>query len=688
MKLHSIFLAILLVFVAVLPLRAADKPNIIVILVDDMGFSDIGCYGGEISTPNIDALAKNGVRFTNFYNTARCCPTRAALLTGLYSHQAGVGHMTEDKGLPGYSGRLNDKCVTFGEVLKTAGYFTAMSGKWHVGQNLGVVPWQRGFDRTLNAAAGGFYFPQSPRAEIFLNGANVHRNDAPLPEDWYSTDLWTQYGLKFIDEARAKKQPFFLYLAHNAPHFPLQAPEADIARWRGKFKAGWDKLRLARYQRQIKMGLIDKKWPLSKPLDAVPTWDSLTPEKQDRYDNIMAIYAAVVEHMDKAVGDLVSGLKARGELDNTLILFMSDNGGNAESGVPGKLEGAHPGDAKSDVFVGQCWATLNNTPFVRYKHYTDEGGIATPLIAHWPQGISKARDGKLETQPGHVIDIMATCVDVAGATYPKEFNGKPITPLQGVSLRPAFEGKNINRAQPIFWEHEENRAVRDGNWKLVAVAHQPWRLYDLESDRTEQNDLANAQPERVKSLSAKWDAWAARADVLPLGGWRGTKANNKNAAEKLSDKTRFELKNGDSLGRPESPAIVGKGFTVTAKFDAQKPDGVIIAQGGSAHGYALFLQDGKLVFALRRGNQLFKAATMQTVTGAHNAIAKLAADGTMTISLDGANVATAKAPGSLNVMPTDGLNIGNDEGGLVADYGADSKFSGTIESVVIEVDKR
>ena len=249
-------------------------------------------------------------------------------------------------------------------------------------------------------------------------------------------------------------------------------------------------------------------------------------------------------------------------------------------------------------------------------------------------------------------------------------------------MRPAFEGKNLNRAQPIFWEHEGNRAVREGNWKLVALENKSWRLYDLESDRTEQKDLAEAQPERVKTLAAKWDAWAARADVLPLGGWRG--GGKKNNA-KLATKTRFELKNGDALERADAPAIVGKGFTITAKFDAQKPDGVIVAQGGSAHGYALFLQDGKLVFALRRNKELIKAVTTQTITGAHSAVAKLAADGTMTLSLDGTQAATIKAPAPLNMMPTDGLNIGNDEDGLVGGYGADNKFGGTIESVVIEV---
>src|SRR5262245_33307071 len=250
------------------PAATATKPNILVVLVDDMGYSDLGCYGGEINTPNLDKLAQGGVRFTQFHNTARCCPTRAALLTGLYPHQAGVGHMTEEhhdsggRPLEGYSGRLNDRCMTIAEALKRAGYFTAMTGKWHLGQNFGVTPWNRGFDRSLNSAVGGFYFPDSPRTEIFLNGKSLGRTNAPLPSQWYSSDLWTEYGLKFVDEARNTHQPFFLYVAYNAPHFPLQAPAEDIARWRGKFKVGWDKLRQARYERQLKMGLIDKSWPL------------------------------------------------------------------------------------------------------------------------------------------------------------------------------------------------------------------------------------------------------------------------------------------------------------------------------------------------------------------------------------------------------------------------------------------
>ncbi len=669
---------------------APARPNIVVILVDDMGFSDISCYGSEIPTPNLDKLAAGGVRFTQFHNTARCCPTRAALLTGLYPHQAGVGHMTEErvdasgKTLAGYSGRLNDKCVTIAEVLKGAGYFTAMTGKWHVGQNFGVTPWGRGFDRSLNSAAGGFYFPEGHGAEVFYNGKSLGATNAPLPAHWYSTDLWTKYGLKFVDEARQTGKPFFLYVAYNAPHFPLQAPADEIARWRGKYKMGWDKLREARYQRLIGLGMIDKSWPLSPRLDAVPAWDSLTPAQQDRYDNIMAIYAAVVEHIDKAVGVLVDGLRQRGVLDNTLILFLSDNGGNAESGVPGRLEGEHPGDALSTVFVGQCWATLNNTPFVRYKHYTDEGGIATPLIVHWPNGISAARRGQLEPQPGHVLDILPTCLDVGGAKYPEQFNGKPITPAEGVSLRPAFEGRPLGRPHPIFWEHEGNRAILDGRWKLVALAGQPWRLYNTVADRTEQHDLAEAQAERRQHLAAEWDAYAARANVLPLGGWQAPE-RKKGGGGNFSKETRFELKMGDHLRRAQSPAVAGRAITITAKFDAQKPDGVIVAQGGTAQGYTLYLDKGKLTFLVRISGETTSIATAEPITGAHTAVARLQRTGALSLVLDGKSVAEGKAPGAIPSMPVDGLDVGSDTAGLVGPYSQDNKFAGAIESVVVEL---
>ncbi len=517
-------------------LQAADaaKPNIVVILVDDMGFSDLGCYGSEIPTPNLDGLAAGGLRFTQFYNTARCCPTRAALLTGLYSHQTGVGHMVEDKQQPGYRGRLNDQCLTLAEVLKPAGYFTAMTGKWHVGQNHGVTPWGRGFQRSLNAAAGGFYFGSDPRAKLFLNGEALASDDVRLPKDWYSTDLWTTFGLKFIDEAREAKQPFFLYLAHNAPHFPLQAPADAIAQFRGKYKSGWDAMREQRHARQVELGIIDKSWQVAPRPAEVSAWKDVASEEQDRFDHLMATYAACVHRMDAAIGDLVNGLKQRGVYDNTLILFMSDNGGNAESGPGGRTKG-NPTQADSDWFCGESWAHLQNTPFRRYKHFNHEGGISTPLIVHWPATLAKgAGQGRLTHEPGHLIDIMATCVDVSGAKYPTEFHGQPIQPLEGRSLVPAFTGKPIQR-EALFWEHEGNAAVRVGDWKLVRLGRGgPWELYNLKSDRTEQHNLAAEYPDRAKELATQWDAWAQRAHVIPYpqpnaqsGGQQKNNGNKK-----------------------------------------------------------------------------------------------------------------------------------------------------------------
>ncbi len=492
--------------------EAAPRPNIIVILADDMGFSDIGCYGSEIPTPNLDALAANGLRFSQFHNTGRCCPTRASLLTGLYPHQAGVGHMVEDRGAPGYQGRLNDTCVTIAEVLKPAGYFTAMSGKWHIGQNHGVTPTSRGFDRSLNAPAGGFYFPDAPRAELFLNGEKISNNDPRLPENWYSTDLWTTFGLKFIDEAIAEKKPFYLHLCENAPHFPLQAPAEDIARFRGKYKSGWGAIRDSRYAKQIELGLIDKSWAKTRRPEQVKAWNSLTDAERDRFDHIMATYAACVYRMDKAIGDLVNGLKQRGVFENTIILFMSDNGGNAEAGPDGKNEG-DPATGKSNWFCGMSWAFAQNTPFRLFKHYNHEGGIASPLVVHWPKGITAKNE--LRDQPSHLIDIMPTCVELAGARYPETFKDKPITPMEGKSLVGAFGGKPIQR-DALYWEHEGNAAVRAGDFKLVRQGRNaPWELYQIGKDRTELHNLAASEPEKVSELTALWEAWAVRARVKP-----------------------------------------------------------------------------------------------------------------------------------------------------------------------------
>lgn len=491
---------------------AQKKPNVIVILADDLGYADLGCYGSEIPTPNLDKLAQNGVRLTNFYNTARCCPTRAALLTGVYSHQAGIGHVMDDKGAdhPAYRGQLNHNSVTIAEVMKSAGYFTAMTGKWHVGHQHGVYPSNRGFERSLHAPAGGFYYGNGNNAKLFLNGEEIANDSDKLPKDWYSTDLWTDYGLRFIDEAAAEKKPFLLYLAHNAPHFPLQAPEEDIAKFRGKYLKGWEKLRQERYEKQVKLGLVDPSWKLPPINPNVKKWDSLSDAEKKRYDDMMAIYAAVIYRLDKSIGDLVAGLKKRGVFENTVILFVSDNGGNAEPGIEGRYEGDRPGTAKSTVFLGQGWAEAACTPFWGYKHHTHEGGISSPGIISWPAGIPAARNGKFERQPAHIIDIMATVADLGNAKYPTTYAGNTIQPLEGASLKPAFTGKPINRKNPIFWEHEGNRAVRDGKWKLVAEKTEKWQLYDVEKDRTELNDQFEKQPEIAKKLVAKYEAWYKR----------------------------------------------------------------------------------------------------------------------------------------------------------------------------------
>lgn len=513
-----------LAFVLLVPtcLQANDRPNIVLIMVDDMGFSDIGPYGSEIPTPHLDALAQGGVCFSQFYNTGRCCPTRASLLTGLYSHQAGIGWMTTDQHVPGYRGQLTDNCVTIAEVLRHAGYFTAMTGKWHVGFTHGTTPWNRGFDRSLNLPAGGLHFSNQTgfkgENKLFLNGESVARNDPQFDPPWYAADMWTRQGVRFIDEAIEQDKPFFLYIAHTAPHFPCMAPEETIARFRGKYMQGWDKLREERYARQLASGLIDKRWQLESRPEPIPEWESLSQEQQVRYDDMMAIYAAMIAEIDKSIGDLVTALKERGELDNTLILFLSDNGGNAEGGINGHYDGDSPGDPHSKVFIGRCWAHLNNTPFRLYKHFNHEGGIATPLIAHWPKGIPdklEKSSGWIET-PTHLIDIMSTCVDLAEAQYPESIGDRTITPMAGQSLKPLLTAEGTFPPRALFWEHEGNAAIRVGNDKLVRQGLRgDWELFDLGKDRTEQINLAENQPQKVEQLRKQWRQWATTSQVLP-----------------------------------------------------------------------------------------------------------------------------------------------------------------------------
>ena len=497
---------------------AAARPNIILILVDDMGFSDLGCYGSEIPTPHIDSLAAGGIRFSQFYNTGRCCPTRASLLTGLYSHQAGIGHMTDNQGVPSYQGYLNDRCITLGNLLQSAGYFTAHTGKWHVGSgNLARLPLQRGFDRFYGVPEGGGFYMQPRRGRNVYEGNEViYSADKLPPADWYSTDAWTDYGLRYIDEAIAAKKPYFLYLAHNAPHFPLQASPADIARFRGKYRAGWDALRQSRHAKQKEMIPALSKTELTARDATIDAWDALDEKQKEELDLRYALYAAVMARLDDSVGRLIAGLKERKTFDNTLILYCSDNGASDEGGLYGKFGTGEPGTADSDVFIGRAWAGLSNTPFRYYKKNSHEGGISTPLIAHWPAGI-QAR-GEWRRQVGHVIDFMPTLAEVAGATYPTQQNERMIQPMEGQSFAHTF-AKEEAHPRTLFWEHEGHAAIRTPEWKLVrAGAQGKWELYRAADSRTEINDVASEHPEVVKQLTTEWQAWAKRVGAKPFAG--------------------------------------------------------------------------------------------------------------------------------------------------------------------------
>lgn len=515
------------------------RPNIVLILNDDMGYSDIGCYGGEIQTPNLDRLAANGLRFTQFYNTARCSPSRASLLTGLHPHQTGVGVLTYDMGPEGYAGNLGKNCVTIPQALKASQYKTYMSGKWHVASSLtkptDTWPLQRGFDEFFGTiiGAGSFYDPNT-----LTRGNENIEHEARDNKDFFYTDAISDQAADYIREhaRRYAGQPFFEYVAYTAPHWPLHAHDDDIAKYKGRFDQGWDALRAERLKRLIDEGMLEPEWALSDRDPTQPPWT----EAQEKawLLRCMEVYAAQVDRMDQGIGRIIAALEETGQLDNTLIIFLSDNGACAEDIPEGvtvdelvnKLmiakartrtgEEVHfgnnpnimPGPENTYQSYGVAWANLSNTPFRLYKHWIHEGGISTPLICHWPQGIKEK--GGIRHAPGYLPDIMATLLDITGTPYPQAWEGKPVAPLEGTSLRPLFEEDGLDRP-PMFWEHEGNAAVRIGKWKLVRNYPKPWELYDMEADRTELHDLASRHPDRVQDMAAQYEAWAARCGVLP-----------------------------------------------------------------------------------------------------------------------------------------------------------------------------
>ena len=503
--------------------QPAERPNIIIILADDMGYSDIGCYGGEIETPNIDRLAKNGLRYRQFYNGARSCPTRAALMTGLYPHQAGMGWMAAaDMQRPAYQGHLNNQCVTIAEVLKEAGYGTYMCGKWHLNtdrKNQGGVddnwPVQRGFERFFGIVAG---------AANYFNTTYYNNNEqGHSPEDgsFYLTHALSDSAVAFVLRHDYNKAPLFLYLAYNAPHWPLHALQKDIDKYVERYKAGWDQLRAERFERQKKIGLFGKDVVMTPRDEVIEAWDQLTPEKKQEFTMRMAIYAAQIDAMDQGIGRLIAGLEAKGQLEHTMILFLSDNGACAEFNSSGSSKAVN-GQADTYESYRINWANLSSTPYREYKHFTYEGGIATPLIVHYPEGVDKKLNNSWVDEYGHITDIMATCVELAKANYPQTYKGNTIVPMQGVSLIPNFSGKTTQRKQ-TFWEHEGNIAMRDGKWKLVCRTKEgdPFNesticLYDMENDPTELTDLSQKYPDRKRQMYDEWKQWAERIDVLPM----------------------------------------------------------------------------------------------------------------------------------------------------------------------------
>lgn len=517
----------------------SKQPNVVLILCDDMGFSDIGCFGGEVLTPNLDKLASNGLRFTQFYSTPRCSPSRASLLTGLHPHQTGIGVLTYPMGPEGYAGNLNKQCVTIAEVLKPAGYKTYLSGKWHVASNLteptDAWPLQRGFDEFYGTVigAGSFYYPNT----LTRGNENIDHESRDDP-DFFYTDAISDQAARYIEAHHASDphKPFFEYVAYTAPHWPLHAHEEDIAKYKGRFDKGWDALRKERLQRLIDMNILDSSWQLSDRDPSQPPWEQA--ENKTWQLRCMEVYAAQIDRMDQGIGRIIDALERTGQLDNTLLMFMSDNGACAEpipdnvtmeslvdnlkiaraktragkDVVVGNLPDIEPGGEDTYQSYGVAWANLSNTPFRLYKHWTHEGGVASPLVVHWPDGIQDR--GGIRHAAGQLPDIMATLLELSGAHYPETYGGNDILPLEGRSIVPVFS-QDTTHERPLYWEHEGNAAIRVGRWKLVKEYPGDWELYDMVNDRTELHNLAGQEPDRVREFAQGYEQWAARSGVIP-----------------------------------------------------------------------------------------------------------------------------------------------------------------------------
>ncbi|MCC8134747.1 MAG: arylsulfatase [Tannerellaceae bacterium] len=525
------------------------RPNIIVILADDLGYSDLGCYGGEIQTPHLNRLAENGIRFSHFYNASRSCPTRASLLTGLYPHQAGIGRMTFDDRKPGYRGTMSHQAVTIAEVLQQTGYQTGMIGKWHVAETplrpdqrqwlahhvqydefapKDNYPVYRGFQDFYGTIYGvvNYFDPFS-----LVNGEEPVRS---VPEDYYSTIALTDSAVAYVKRYAESDQPFFMYLSYHAPHWPLHALPEDIQKYKDIYTVGWDAIREKRYERMRQTPLVEQEGNYLSPRHFSDRWEDNPTREWDA--RAMAVHAAMVDRMDQEIGKLLRVLEEKGELDNTLILFLSDNGCSnedcqhypeGENDRPAEMRNGEkiiyprekevlPGPQNTYASIGARWANVANTPFRFWKAKSYEGGICTPMIAHWPKGIELEK-GTVTHEMGRVIDIMATCLDVAGAEYPVEYNRNQIVPLEGKSLLPVFRtGQREGHTELCFEHFDESALIDASGWKIVKPGKEAaWELYNLKEDRSELVNLAAQYPDRVNEMAARYQAWENRAMVEP-----------------------------------------------------------------------------------------------------------------------------------------------------------------------------
>lgn len=704
---------VLLVFLAALTLSiptfaALPRPNVLLILADDLGFSDPGCYGGEIETPHLDRLAKNGVRFSAFYNSARCCPSRASLMTGLHPHQAGIGSFANRRPRKGwgraYTGHLLPICATLAEMLADDGYSTWMVGKWHMGT---PGPIARGFQNYYGYRNFLAHSENQWNPDHYIRlpeGTDPERSYED--KEFYVTDVFSDYAVEFLQQARqrrhgGKRQPWFLYLAHSSPHFPIQAPRETIEKYVPIFRKGWDRLREERFERQKALGLVPKDAQLPPrsevPVDhddiangfsgvPNPAWESLDPARREDLARRGATFAAMVEHVDRGIGRLIADLATHGELANTLILFTSDNGACYEWGPFGfdgpsrqGLTVLHRGDDLKKIgqdgthqSYGSGWANLGNTPLNMYKHFCHEGGIASPLIVHWPEGI--APKNMWVHEPAHIMDVVPTVLAATGARYPEERAGQKITPVEGLSLLPALSGKALPE-RTLAFEHQGARGLRRGPWKLVWGKRQPdpvhWELYDLEADRSEQTDLSAMKPELTQQLAAEWKRWAKRVGAEPF--------------QMPGTGPVYNAATASSFPQHPTPEIANRALTIDVDLEPVGRNGVVVAQGGREQGYALHLLNGHLAFDVRINGAVTRIKSERLLQERARVTARLAPE-RMTITVDGKEVARGNSPGLIPVQPKDPLDVGRDELTAAGNYDAPNPLRGTIHSLQVRTE--